>query len=233
MAVFAGDADFVGKPRVGVLAREAGGVGTAAVSDSFDGAVAGLGHAEADDDAGAEAVLEVFQKLGVEGWGAVKEADGVLGIGGGRSLLGEDGHHHADEVNHGGAGVPNLVPESGGAESVGDDQSCTGGEGSHGGVVLGVGVEVGETGEEPVFASGLGPVGEPLAGGDVHLVGDLDALGVAGGAGGVLEHGNVDGGDAGEAGRGMGLVKEVVEAGPTGGNGVWGGRGIGGRGVAT
>ena len=41
-----------------MLAGLAGGVGAAGCADLFDGAVTALGHAEADDDIGVEAVLE-------------------------------------------------------------------------------------------------------------------------------------------------------------------------------
>ena len=116
-----------------------------------------------------------------------------MAVEGGFRLLGEDGHHHADEIDDGGVGVADLVPEAGGGEAVLDDEGGACGEGAHSGVVLGVGVEEGEAGEKAVVAGGLGPVGETLAGGDVHLVGEHDPLGVAGGTGGVDEHGDVVG----------------------------------------
>ena len=59
-------------------------------------------------------------------------------------------------------------------------------------------------------------MGETLAGGDVHLVGEHDALGVAGGAGGVDEHGDVVGGDRGLELDGGGVGEGLGEAGPVG-----------------
>ena len=61
---------------------------------------------------------------------------------------------------------------------------------------------------------------EPLSGGNVHLVSDLDTLGVAGGAGGVDEHGDVKGGDPGQVTdgfRGGQLLGEGVPSGRAGG----------------
>ena len=116
VAVVVDDGDLVAEAGVGVLAWLAGGVGAAGVADLFDGAVTALGHAEADDDVGGEAVLEGLEEGRVEGGGAVEEADGVVAVEGRFGLLGEDGHHHADEIDDSGLGVADLVPEAGGAE---------------------------------------------------------------------------------------------------------------------
>ena len=77
-------------------------------------------------------------------------------------------------------------------------------------------MEKGEAGEKAVVAGGLGPVGETLAGSDVHLVSEHHALGVAGGAGGVDEHGDVVGGDCWEGLDGGGVFEGVGEVGPAG-----------------
>ena len=195
IAVVGGDGDLVVETGVGMLAWLAGGIGAAGCADPFDCAVAALSHAEADDDIGVEAVLKGLEEIGVERGGAVEEADGIVAVEGRFGLLGEDGHHHADEIDDSGLGVADLIPEAGGGKAVLDDEGGTGGESAHGGIVLGVGVEKGEAGEKAVVTGGLGPVGKTLAGGDVHLVSEHDALGVAGGAGGVDEHGDVVGRD--------------------------------------
>ena len=127
VAVVVGDGDLVLEAGVGVLAGLAGGVGAAGCADFFDGAVAAFGHAESDDNRGVEAVLEGLEEVGVERGGAVEEADGVVAVEGGFGLLGEDGHHHADEIDDGGLGVADLVPETGGGEAVFDDEGGTSG----------------------------------------------------------------------------------------------------------
>ena len=182
------DADGVLKGRVGMAARLAGGVGAACPADGLNGSVAGFGHSEAHDDAGAETPFKVGQEFGGEGGGAVEQADGVVGVIGTGFVFDQDGHHHTDEVDYGGAGLAHLRPEAGGREAFLHHQGSAGGQGAHSAVVLGVGVEVGEAGKEAVVGGGLGPQGETLAGGDIHLMGDHYAFGVAGGAGGVLEH---------------------------------------------
>ena len=110
-------------------------------------------------------------------------------------LLGQHGHHHADEIDDGGIGLPDLLPETGGAEALLHHQRRPCCQGAHGGVVLCIRMKEGKAGEEAVVAAGLSPVGEPLPGSNVHLVGEHYTLGVARGAGGVHEHADVLRGD--------------------------------------
>ena len=181
-----------------MLAGLAGGVGTPRAANALDSAIAGFGHAEADDDVGAEPLLKIGQEPGGESGGAVKEAHGVVGVIGRRVIFRQYGHHHTDKVDDGSVGVSYLLPKSGGAETVLDHQRGARCQSSHSAVILGVGVKVGQAGEKAVGGAGLRPQGKPLAGSDIHLMGNHDALGIAGSAGSVLQHCDVGGGNIGE-----------------------------------
>ena len=186
-----GDAHLVLEPGLRMLTGFSRRTSPALLPDAFNGPETGLGHAKANYDVGVEPILEFSQKFWRKRRRAVEQPDGVVFVVGFWFVLGQHGHHHADEVDHRGLGFAHLSPETGRAETVDHHQCPAGSQSAHSRVVLDVGVVVGQAGEEPVICGGLGPVGKALSGGHVHHVGTHHALGVACGAGGVDQHGDI------------------------------------------
>ena len=91
----------------------------------------------------------------------------------------------SEQAGHRAAVAAGLLHEPGGAESRHQSGAGANGEGSHEGVVLGVGVEQRQHHQVPVLRAQTHVLGDGLAQEDVVGVGDQNAFGAAGRAGSV------------------------------------------------